>query len=75
MNLGKNFSGFLGKSLSIPLKLIGESTTFAKNEIGGFGGPKGSCCRGVTIGIFGGPPGGFCGGGVKEEVEMLNESG
>ena len=44
--------------MSTPIKLIGESTTFAKKAIGGFGGPKGGCCGGGTIGIFGGPPGG-----------------
>ena len=39
MNLGKNFSGFLGRSLSGPCKLIGESTIFAKKAIdGGLGG-------------------------------------
>ena len=55
MNLGKKFSGFLGRSWSAPLKLIGESTMFAKNSIGGFGGPKGGWNGGGTIGICGGP--------------------
>ena len=59
MNLGKNFLGFLGRSLSTLVKLIGESTTFMKNAIGGFGGMKGGCC----------------GGGTKEDDEMLNGFG
>ena len=42
----------------MPTKLIGESTTFAKNAIGGFGGPKGGCCGGGMVEMFGGPPGG-----------------
>ena len=33
MNLGKNFLGFLGSSLSASLKLIGETTTFAKRPL------------------------------------------
>ena len=56
MNLGKNFVGFLGRSLSIPTKLMGELTTFVKEAIRGFGGMKGGCCR----------------GGIEEEDEMLN---
>ena len=59
MNLGKKFFGFLGRSLSTPTKLIGESPTFAKKAIGGFGGMKGGCC----------------GSGTKEDDEMLNGSG
>ena len=58
MNLGKKFSRFLGISLSTPIKFIGESTTFAKKAIGGFGGPKGYFSRGGTIGIFSSPPSG-----------------
>ena len=58
MNLGKKFSGFLGRSLSMPTKLTGESTTFAKKAIGGFGGIKAGCC----------------GGGTEEDDEMLNGS-
>ena len=59
MKLGKNFLGFLGRSFNTPTKLIGESTTFTKKVIGGFGGMKGGCC----------------GGGTQEDDEMLNESG
>ena len=58
MNLGKNFSGFLGRSWSAPLKLMGESTVFAKKTIGGFCGPKGGWDGDGTIGICGGPLGG-----------------
>ena len=32
MNLKQNFSGFLGRSWSAPLKLMGESTKFAKKK-------------------------------------------
>ena len=39
MNLGKKFSGFLGRSLSAPFNLICESTMFSKKAIDGwFGG-------------------------------------
>ena len=41
MNLGKKFSRFLGRSLSMPTKLISESISFVKKAIGGFGGMKG----------------------------------
>ncbi len=42
MNLGKIFLGFLGRSLSGPCKLIGESTAFAKKSLdGGFSGKVG----------------------------------
>ena len=58
MNLGQNFSGFLGRSWSTPLKLMGESTVFVKKAIRRFCGPKGSCDGGGTIGICGGPLGG-----------------
>lgn len=56
MNLGQNFSGFLGRSLSGPCKLIGKSTTFAKkatNEgLGGMiGGGKFKCGTGEDDGI------------------------
>ena len=37
---------------------MGESTTFVKNAIGGFGGPKGGRDGGGTIGVCGDPPGG-----------------
>ena len=50
--------GFLGRSWSAPLKLIGESTMFAKLAIGGFGGPKGGFCGGGMVGMFGGRLGG-----------------
>ena len=71
----ENFSGFLGRSLSTPLKLIGESTIFAKKAIGGFGRPKGGCCGGGTIGIFGGPPSGWSGGRAEKDDELLHGSG
>ena len=58
MNLGQNFSKFLGRSWCAPLKLIGESTTFAKKALGGFGRPKGGWDGGGIVGICGGPPGG-----------------
>ena len=58
MNLGKNLSGFLGRSWSTPLKLMGESTTFVKKAIGGFCGPKGGWDGGGTDGVCGSPPGG-----------------
>ena len=43
----------------MPTKLIGESRTFVKKAIGGFGGMKA----------------GFCGGGNEEDDEILNGSG
>lgn len=58
MNLGKNFSGFLGRSWSAPLKLMGESTAFVKKAIGGFCGPKRGCAGGGTVEVLGGPLGG-----------------
>ena len=59
MNLGQKFSGFLGRSLSIPIKLISESITFPKKAIGGFFGITGGCC----------------GGGIEEDDKILNGSG
>ena len=45
MNLGKKFLGFLGRSLSVPYKLIGESTILEKKAIhGGFGRMIGGAC-------------------------------
>ena len=58
MNLGQNFLGFLARSWSTPLKLMGESTVFVKNAIGGFCGPKCGCASGGTIVVCGGPLGG-----------------
>ena len=58
MNLEQNFLGFLGRSWSVPLKLMGESTVFVKNTIGGFCGPKGGWDGGGIVGICGGPPSG-----------------
>ena len=45
--------------MSTPVKLIGESITFAKKAIGGFGGTMG----------------GFSRGGTEKYYEMLNGSG
>ena len=48
---------------------------FAKNAIGGFGGPKGGGCGGGTVGVCGGPPSGWSGGRVEEDDERLNGNG
>ncbi len=66
MNFGKSFLEFLGRSWSAPLKFIGESTTFAKKVIRGFGRPKGGCWGG-TIEVCGGLLGGWSGGRVEED--------
>lgn len=56
MNLRKNFLQFLGRSLSGPCKLIGESTVFAKISIDrGLGGMRG---------------GGKFAGGIEEDDEI-----
>ena len=55
--------------------MIGESTTFAKKAIGGFGVPKGDGCGGGTIGICGGPLGGWSGGRTEEDDEKSKGSG
>ena len=48
MNLGKNFSRFLGKLLSTLVKLNGESKIFVKKAIGGgFGGTMGGWYGGI----------------------------
>lgn len=61
MNLGRNFSGFLGRSLSAPCKLISESIAFAKKSIsGGLGGMIG---------------GGKFRVGIEEDDEIWNGSG
>ena len=75
MNPRKNHLGFLGRSWSAPIKLMGESTIFVKNAIGGFGGPKGGWHGGETVRVCGGPPSGWMGGRVEEDDEMLNISG
>ena len=53
---------------------MGESTTFVKKAIGGFGGPKGGGCGGGIVGICGGPPGGWNGGGVEKANERSKGS-
>ena len=58
MNLGKNLSGFLGRSWSGPVRLMGESTAFAKKAIGRFCGPRVGCNGGGAVGVCGGPVGG-----------------
>ena len=58
MNLGKNFSGFLGRSWSGPVRLMGESTVFAKKAIGRFCGPGVGCDGGEAVGVCGGSVGG-----------------
>ncbi len=74
MNLRKNLLGFFGKLWSAPLKFIGESTTFAKNALGGFGGPNGGFW-GIAIRVCGDSPSGWSGSGVEEDDEILKGSG
>ena len=58
MNLGQNFSGFLGRSWSGPARLMGESTAFAKKVIGRFCSPGVGCNGGGGVRVCGGPVGG-----------------